>query len=288
MAEFVIHPDVENYIVEVEWPDIRDGDDSLRRQLVSWFEDGKLILLKNHGLDIDYELLNSFELPHSENLRKLPYNRLLYPKLWKADQRRAIFGSFGMNAPKYFRVRNEIKRVNASLQKRTRDVFRDYRFLREQYSWRLLNTPETTHTLHIDFHSGGDMHYARFFLNIDSEPRVWEVSHRLDEVVRRFHDELDWRELNKLSADQFYTMVGNHLRKRGGAPCHQASFQQGDLWLCDTRTISHGVLSGHRMVATHFWVDPQSMDEPSKRVESRVANFRKTFGAQAGVVEAAT
>jgi hypothetical protein len=42
------------------------------------------------------------------------------------------------------------------------------------------------------------------------------------------------------------------------------------------------------MVATHFWVDPQSMDVPSKRVESRVANFRKTYGKQARAAEAAT
>jgi len=280
MTEIILHPEVENYIVEWDWQEVRTGGEALRAELVAAFEDGKLILLRNHGLEVDFELLNSFELPRSEKLRKLPYNRLIYPKLWRADHRLAVFGTFGLDLSKYLKVRREIKRVNRALKALTQDVFTEYRFLREQYSWRLLDTPVTIHPLHIDFHSGADLHYARFFLNIDSEPRVWRISHRMDEVVRRHHDDMAWQELNELNPDMFCDTVGNHLRDKTPAPCHEVRFAQGDLWLCDTRTISHAVMSGRRMVATHFWVDPESMAVPSKRVQCRVAALRETYGRQ--------
>ena len=62
LAEIIIHPDVENYIIEVDWQEVRNGDERLRAGIVQWFEDGHLILLKNHGLRVDYELLNSFKI----------------------------------------------------------------------------------------------------------------------------------------------------------------------------------------------------------------------------------
>ncbi len=285
LAEIIIHPDVENYIIEVDWQEVRNGDERLRAGIVQWFEDGHLILLKNHGLRVDYELLNSFKMPASETLRKLPYRRFLYPKPWKRDHRLAIFGAFGFDMRKYLWVRRQVKELNADLARLSQELFPNYRFLREQFSWRLLETPDTAAPLHIDFHSGGDMHYLRLFLNLDVQPRVWEISHRLDETVLRYHEDMDWPRLNALNADMFFNQTGDYLRNDVKDPCHVAKFHQGDLWLCDTRKISHGVLSGNRTVATHFWVDRQSMDDPSKRIEVQVANLRAKYGPQAKAAE---
>jgi hypothetical protein len=51
---------------------------------------------------------------------------------------------------------------------------------------------------------------------------------------------------------------------------HVVSFAPGEVWLCETRLNSHGIYSGHRLVATDFYVDPASMLDPSQRVDARV------------------
>ena len=278
MADVSLNSVVENYIVEVDW--LRDSakHSDLRQRIVSWFEDGKLILLRNHPLIIDYDLLNSFEVPNQEAFRELNHHRLLYPKLWKSNRRRAILGTFGLNLTKYLRVRAEVQRVNAGLKRMTQDLLPGYRVLREQYSWRFLPTDQRVHPVHLDgFHGHGDQHYVRLFLNLDREPRVWHVADRLATVVHRDHAELDWAHLASLDGDEFCNHIGYHMRRKGKPPCHEIAFQQGDLWLGDTRKIPHGVVSGHRVVATHFWIDPASMADSSKRIDAQVATLKEHY-----------
>lgn len=280
MAEVLLNPDVENYIVEIDWLRDRAKHSDLRRQIVSWFEDGNLILFKNSPLTIDYDLLNSFEVPNVEAFRELNQRRLLYPKLWKAKRRRAILGAFGLNLRHYLRVRAEVKRVNAGLKSMIQEVLPDYRVLREQYSWRFLPTDQRVHPVHLDGHQGhGDQHYVRLFLNLDREPRVWRVADRLETVVRRDHAKLDWSYLAGLDGDTFCNEIGYHMAREGEIACHEIAFQQGDLWLGDTRKIPHGVVSGHRVVATHFWIDPASMADPSKRIDAKVATYKERYAA---------
>jgi hypothetical protein len=51
---------------------------------------------------------------------------------------------------------------------------------------------------------------------------------------------------------------------------HVVRFAPGEVWLCETRLNSHEIYSGHRLVATDFYVDSGSMLDPSQRVEARV------------------
>ena len=286
MAVLTINPDVENYVHEIDWKAGQADFESMRQQIVSLFEDSQLVILKNHPITVDTDLLGSFEVPNIKRYRELSYKQLLFPKLWKARDRGVMFGTFGLDVAKYLRVRAEVLRVNRELLRLLGIIFPSYRVEREQYSWRFLSTDYSVHPLHLDaFGSDEDRHYVRFFMNLDRAPRVWRVSHRLDELIRRHYHERDWGCFTDMPANQFCDIVNDYFRENPDVPFHEVSFEQGDLWLLDTRTVPHGVLAGNRMVATHFWIDPQSMTDPAKRLDARVAALHARLGGTAQAAE---
>ena len=286
MAKLTINPDVENYIHEFDWKAGQTDFERMRQQIVSLFEEGQLVILKNHPIKIDTDLLSSFEVPNTERYRELTYKQLLFPKLWKARDRGLMFGTFGLDVRRYLRVRAEIQRVNQELLRLLHVIFPSYRVEREQYSWRFLETGYFILPLHLDsYGSDEDRQYVRFFINLDREPRVWRVSHRVDEMMRRHYRDQDWGRFTNAPANQLCSSVSRLIHESPDIPCHEISFEQGDLWLVDTRTVPHGVVSGNRMVVTHFWIDPQSMENPSKRLDARVAALHARLGGTAQAAE---
>ena len=286
MAVLTINPEVKNYVHEIDWKAGQTDFETMRQQIVSLFESSQLVILKNHPITVDVDLLGSFEVPNTERYRELSYKQLLFPKLWKARDRGVMFGTFGPNVGKYLRVRAEVLRVNRELRRLLGTIFPDYRVEREQYSWRFLSTGYFVHPLHLDtFGSNEDRQYVRFFMNLDRQPRVWRVSHRLDEMMERYYRERDWGRYTEMPANQFCDKVTDYFRENPDVPCHEVSFEQGDLWLVDTRTIPHGVISGNRMVATHFWIDPHSMADPAKRLDTRIAALHQRLAGAAQAAE---
>ena len=286
MAKLTINPDVENYVHEIDWKAGQTDFEQTRQKIVSLFEDGQLVILKNHPIKIDTDLLGSVKVPNTERYRELSYKQLLFPRLWKARDRGVMFGTFGFDVAKYLRVRAEVRRVNRELLRLLGVVFPGYRVEREQYSWRLLSTGYSVHPLHLDaYGSDEDRHYVRFFMNLDRAPRVWSVSHRLDELMQRYYAERSWDQFASLPPNQFCAIANQAFQGDPNYPCHEIQFEQGDLWLVDTRTVPHGVRSGNRMVATHFWIDAQSMADPAKRLDARVHALHARLGGAAQAAE---
>ena len=54
---------------------------------------------------------------------------------------------------------------------------------------------------------------------------------------------------------------------------HLVEFEQGDVWLAETRLNAHQIYAGHRLIATDFYVEPESMYQPEQRFEARVARL---------------
>lgn len=281
MAEIKLSPKVENYIVEIDWPSVgHDGGPSYR-DIVSHYEAGDLVLLKNVPLGVDYDLLNRVNVPKTDGSRKLSYKFFLHPKLWRITDRRLLYATFGLDLATFWRFRKEVQRLNARAAALTHEIFSSYRFGREQFSWRFLPTDLGVHPLHIDsFGDNADVQYVRIFINLDREPRVWNVSHRLDEVARQRYQRDHWEHHAALTANELCAIASRHCYELENPDCHQVRFDQGDVWLCDTRKISHGVVSGHRLMATHFWAEPDSMLDPSKRLDQAVAQIHARYAGQ--------
>jgi hypothetical protein len=175
----------------------------------------------------------------------------------------------------YFRIRQEIIRVTEDVRRFVHNLFETYRIQKESVSWRF--TPTGPEPLHVDwFRPTDDLHYVRLFVNIDEEPRVWTISHQLEDLITRYYEQAELAELrgspSNAVIDRMNRRVLNPVSYLPPAETdrHVVEFAQGDVWLCETRINSHQIFSGRRLIATDFYVDPSSMLDPEQRVEARV------------------
>ena len=53
------------------------------------------------------------------------------------------------------------------------------------------------------------------------------------------------------------------------------SIEQGDIWLADSRLISHQIYQGNRAIIYMFHIKPESMDNPEKRFNHRIAKLHE-------------
>ena len=204
--------------------------------------------------------------------------------MYKADIAKLILTKFGRTPVLYFKLRREILRVTKEVCRFVRDVFEPYRIRKESVSWRF--TPTGPEPLHVDwFRPTDDLHYVRMFINIDEQPRVWTVSHQLEDLIDRNYAIAELAELGGSPSNSIIDRLnGRVLNPVSYEPAcvtdrHVVEFTQGDVWLCETRINSHQILSGRRLVATDFYVDPSSMLDPEQRVEARVARCMERCGS---------
>jgi 3-deoxy-D-manno-octulosonic acid hydroxylase-like protein len=284
MARIHYHPNVADFFVHMDWRQSRDDPFGFKTELIRNYESGKIIILNNSSFIIDYNLLNSFFLPTGRRFQKLSYKTLIYPRMYKADIAGLILAKFGRTPLFYLRLRREILRVTKQVCRFVRDVFEPYRFRKESVSWRFTSTgPED---LHVDwFRPTDDLHYVRMFINIDEQPRVWSVSHQLEELIAGNYATAGLAELGGSPSNSIIDRINNRVLNRvsyqpaSETDRHVVEFAQGDVWLCETRINSHQILSGRRLVATDFYVDPSSMLDPEQRVEARVARCMERHGS---------
>jgi hypothetical protein len=284
MARIRYHPNVADFFVHMDWRDSRSDPLGFKTELLKTYEAGKIILLRNSPLSINYSLLNKLHLPKGRRFQKLSYKTLIYPKMYKADIAKLILTKFGRTPVLYFKLRREILRVTKEVCRFVRDVFEPYRIRKESVSWRF--TPTGPEPLHVDwFRPTDDLHYVRMFINVDEQPRVWTVSHQLEDLIDRNYATAELAELGGSPSNSIIDRLnGRVLNPVSYEPPsvtdrHVVEFIQGDVWLCETRINSHQILSGRRLVATDFYVDPNSMLDPEQRVEARVARCMERCGS---------
>ena len=275
MTDIELSPSVADSFVRMDWREEGDDPMGFRTALIRNYELGKVIILENAPFHVNFDLLNKVSVPRGRRFQKLSDKILRTPRLYRAEVRRLLYDAFGTNLPLYLAFRREVKRLSGSLRDFARTVFRPYRFLKLGVSWRF--TPTGPEGLHVDFfRNEEDLHYLRIFVNVDHEPRVWTLSHQLEELIDRYYDEARLFELAEAPSNALCSrlnkVVFDHVNAlpRGAMDRHVVSFAPGDVWLCETRLNSHEIYSGHRLVATDFYVDPASMLDPSLRVDARV------------------
>ena len=285
MVDIELNPRVADRFVHLDWRDEKDDPQGFRTALMRHYEAGDVLILRNAPFVIDLELLNRVSLPSDgKQFQKLSDKTFRLTSLGRAETRKVFRAAFGNDVLLYLRFRREVDRVSACLRTFARDVFRPYRFLKQGVSWRFTRTSQEG--LHVDyFRKDEDLHYVRIFVNVDKQPRIWTLSHSLEELIRRHYDDAGLGELlhapsNAICA-RLNKRVFNPVNKLPPSAMdrHFVHFAPGDVWLCETRLNSHEIFSGHRMVATGFYVDPASMLTPAERVDARV---RRALEAAAG------
>lgn len=276
MPHIRLNPNVRSMVVDVDWHDEPRDPAGFRTRMARDYESGAVILLKNAPFSVDFDLLNRVSFPAGRRFQKLSERFLCYPKVYKPEIARLFWDTFGTKPGLYLAFRNEVQRVSAEIKAFLLNVFNTYDVYRGGVSWRF--TPTGPEGLHVDyFKPVEDISYLRLFMNIDKEPRVWGLSHPLEELIDRNRERLKLSELRgrpsnelvkRLNEGLLYGM--SHLPPEE-SDRHIIEFNQGDVWICETRLNSHQIVAGNRLAATDLYVRSSSLQDPSRSVERRVA-----------------
>lgn len=288
MAIIERHPEVADYILEMPLSQIR-----ARGGVADLFEEGHLVLVKDYRLQFDFEALTALSkstesVADAELKRKL--KKLTAPHFFEgpaATQRggRLIFSDTIRQAiydhlchgdrETFERAARALRYSHDEARKIFEICFPDYEPFRFIPSVRLTQT--MFENLHWDNHSiDDDFHQARIFANLDTRPRIWSVSHRFPDWVRAHYRDLDLYRFNGRDPNKMLDYIGGSIL--GGTrntwmdsePRHRVAFEPGEVWLGESRLISHQIYYGEAALVYMWFVKVTSMADPRNRFNSQI------------------
>lgn len=299
MAVIERHPDVPDYILEMSLPEIR-----ARGGVADLFEQGHLILIKDYRLDFDFDALaalsKSTESIGDENMRR-KLKKLTAPYFFKGKTpKKQADGSLVF--PDAIR-----QAIYETLCRRDRETFeRAARALRYSHDeglkvfetcfpnydpFRFIPSVRLTRTLfenlHWDNHSiDDDFHQARVFANLDSRPRIWSVSHRFIDWARANYQERGLGRFAGKDPNEMLDYIGDKVLGgttktwKDSEPRHRVAFDPGEVWLGESRLISHQIYYGEAAMVYMWFVNVASMANPENRFNARIEALHREMEAQ--------
>jgi len=205
--------------------------------------------------------------------------------IFRDPVRQAIFDVICCGDPDTFR------RASAALKKSHEEALRLFDICFPDYeSFRLVPSIRLTRTLfenlHWDNHSiEDDFHQARIFANLDTRPRIWHVGHRFPDWVRMHYDEYDLGRFAGKDPNLLIDFVtgdilgGTRKTWMDTEPRHRIAFEPGEVWLGESRLISHQIYYGESAMVYMWFVNAKSMSNSDNRFNQRL---EKLHGEMAG------
>lgn len=293
MALIERHPDVTDYIIELSLAEIAD-----RSGVADLVEAGHLVIVRDHRLSFEFSLLERL----AKSLDTVE-DRTVRRKLKKLDASYFFEGEppVERNGRLLFqnRLRQSVYDVlchgdaihfqqTAEALRRSHDeLLRMFALAFPQYdAWRVVASLRLTRTifenLHWDEHGiDEDFHQARIFVNLDTRPRIWHLSHRFTEMMERLYDEHDLarfagQDPNLLVRYLSSTLLGGLKQKwLDNLPRHRIAFEPGEVWIGESRLISHQIYYGESALAYMWLVHPSSMANPQNRFNEVVESLHE-------------
>jgi hypothetical protein len=293
MALIERHPEVEDYFVEMTLSEIE-----ARGGVADIFEEGRMILLKGYRLDFDFGALQALSkstdsVENPEMRRKL--KKLTSPSFFEGKTPVEKDGQLLFSEPVRQAIydvlcrgdRDTFERASKALKYAHEEVLRIFGVCFPNYdAFRFIPSVRLTRTLfenlHWDNHAiDDDFHQARIFANLDSRPRIWNVSHRFTDWVGQFYAEHDLgrfagRDPN-LMLDYITGQVfgGTWKTWMDNQPRHRIAFDPGEVWLGESRMISHQIYYGESAMVYMWFVQAASMANPANRFNTRVEEIHR-------------
>ena len=287
MTKIIKSPDLPDCFVEIDWRDRAQGPEAFSERVVRHYEGGDVVILRNSPITADFELLNQISLPRGPAYKKIRDDRFTHLQLNRESLRlhRYLLQHYPL---KYRAFCREITRASDAIRDAAKQLFPGYRFTKTPCSWRF--TPTGPEHMHIDhFGALGDEEekwYLRIFLNVDEEPRLWNLGYTLEGMAARFYRESGMAEWRDGRGSDFSRELGLWLygkkgeNRDGDWPRHEIEWATGDVWIVDSRLHSHQVMKGRRMMATGFEVDINTMRDRSNSLDTRVRGYHERYGAE--------
>jgi len=307
MALIERHPEVDDYILELSLQEIRG-----RGGVADLVEEGRLVIIKDFRLDLGQGVLDQLAKSTDgvkdpdvrRQLKKLESTAFFEaeaPKRWrrsrfKAPVTQALFETLCKgDADLFQRASTVLRQAHESALRVYEACFAGYQ------SYRLIPSVRLTRTmfenLHWDEHwIEDDFHTARVFANLDSRPRIWHLSHRFPEIVRRLYrqhglERFAGRDPNELlSYINSKVLGGLSDKSRDHLPRHRIAFEPGQVWVGESRLIAHQIYYGEAALVYMWLVKASSMANPDNRFNAQVervhAEMRQQNAVDAGTASA--
>lgn len=288
MALIERHPQIEDYFVELTLTQVAD-----RGGIADLFEDGRVILLKDFRLNFDFAALSALSKSTpavtDPRLRK-KLKKMTAPLFFSGEKPTRRWGRLIFNDPVRQLIYDTICRGDRHVYQRASDalhaahceMLRLFELCFPQYeASQLVPSMRLTQTLfenlHWDNHSiEEDFHQARIFANLDTRPRLWHVGHRFPDWVRMHYDEYDLGRfagknpnlmINFITGD---VLGGTRKTWMDNEPRHRIAFEPGEVWLAESRLVSHQIYYGEAAMVYMWFVNAETMANPDKRFNNRV------------------
>jgi hypothetical protein len=295
MALIERHPAVEDYFI-----DLGIGDIAARGGIADLFEEGKVILLKDYRLDFDFASLSalakSADSIEDAGVRK-KLKKMTAPLFFEGDPptekdgrlvfgdsvRQALFDVICRGDKEIFnRAARALEAAHEELLRLFSICFPDYEPFRTVPSVRLTRT--LFENLHWDNHSiDDDFHQARIFANLDTRPRIWHVGQRFPDWIRMHYDEYDLGRFAGKDPNLLIDFVtgqvfgGTWNKWMDSEPRHRIAFDPGEVWLGESRLISHQIYYGEAAMVYMWFVRAASMANPNNRFNLQVEEVHRSM-----------
>lgn len=290
MAVIIKNPQLQNYFVDLKYPDAIPE----KSGIAPFYEDGKLIILKEYRLQVDYDFINSIswedaleELEEKDKkiIKKLSYQNILalHPRRLTMPWQEAIYQKvFRKNRRKLAYFQGQVKQLHEQIIKLFYRLFPQYECVGIKGSWRFL--PTLFENLHWDnFPNMEGIHSVRIFINLDRSHRIWHTSYLVDEFADRNYYQLNLQSLQGQNPNQLIGIIDRDILGERARGClddferHSVAFERGEIWLADSRLIAHQIYHGNRTVAYLFRVKFESMDNPEKWFDRRIERLHQKY-----------
>lgn len=277
MATIFRNPDLTDYFLEIPEVTIGTPLEDIR-PITEAYESGKVIYFPNLKFDIDFNFWENIPTDQYPDLKKI--SSLAAANAAGADNilerhlaRAAVPEELSVQ------IRPQLRKFYERAIPIYERLFADYTFTVRRATWRL----NTIHNedMHIDTYAQEfEDHFARMFINLDRQPRIWTTSFTIDEIMERFGASAApkviksgtraqvWKELNKIAFGPQHVWWDNQ-------PRHVIYFDPGDVWIVDSRQVSHQIFYGRRAVSVDFFVNPATMLNPEKHYLRIAENFQE-------------
>lgn len=260
MVDVFLDKRLDDYFCAHEWSDI-STEDAARDAVINDYLNERIAVL--HGLDtnrIDFKFLETVRFPQTWGMKKFQLTDLLM--VARMGKRGGLYAqvleeSFDGDQGRFDYFLGQLEIIEGIAQRLLDRLLGGLTVGTKIMVTRFSET--RMENLHYDIDQDSDDHEAfRLYINLDAYPRIWSTSYQVTRLFReggeRLLGGLDPNEKSEIILKRAIGRAYGGWNQRATerrAPRHQVYFDPGDVWIVDGRTVSHQVLSGHRVLSIY-------------------------------------
>jgi hypothetical protein len=276
VPDLFVNPHLPNYFVNAS--DVTSAASA--RDYVAEYEEGKVIIFPNLNADIDVDFWSSLDLDAYPSLKKYSFHLGAEDECDPAQQAHRLAGQ-GLDRELALQLAATLCATLATLLPIYHSFFSGYEFDRDKKKvvWRL-NTI-MNENMHVDtYREENEQHFARMFVNLDRQPRIWQTSWPIDDMVRRLHGRIAPDRLRSMTRGEIWGEINRSTFGKSSRewwddqPRHVAYFRPGDIWIVDSRQVSHQIFYGRRALSIDFSLPRERMKNPERHYLEIADRFR--------------